>query len=89
MSFSELTPYNTTVEELEVRVERLEEDMFQVEVAIIEVETEVGDLEISVNEIQFTLQETIETVFFYLSSQFGSKIHQTRKPVAFCKEVIN
>ena len=29
-----ILPYNTTVEELEVRVERLEEDMFQAQVDI-------------------------------------------------------
>ena len=70
------------MEELEVRVERLEEDMFQAEVNIIEVGTEVSDLEISVIEIQYTLQETIETVFFNLTSEFRHR-SRTKKPFAF------
>ena len=95
--FSELTLYNTTVEELEVRVERLEEDMFQAEVAINEAEVaineaevaineaeiEISNLEISIDEIQYTLQETIETVSSIYLPNFGSKAHPTRQPLTF------
>ena len=52
------TPYNVTVEELEVRVERLEEDMFQAQADII-------DNQGSINSLEFSLQETIETVKFH------------------------
>ena len=83
-------PYNTTVEELEVRVERLEEDMFQAEVAINkaevainEAEIEISNLEIFVDEIQYTLQETIETVSSIYLPNFGSKAHRTRILLTF------
>ena len=50
-----IVPYNTTVEELEVRVERLEEDMFQAQV-------DIGEAEIDIDSLEFSLQETAETV---------------------------
>ena len=52
------TPYNVTVEELEVRVERLEEDMFQAQADII-------DNQGLINSLEFSLQETVETVKFH------------------------
>ena len=76
-------PYNTTVEELEIRVERLEEDMFQAEVAINEAEIEISNLDIFVDEIQYTLQETIETVSPVYLPNFGSKAHRTRNRLTF------
>ena len=50
-----IIPYNTTVEELEVRVERLEADMFQAQV-------DIGEAEIDIDSLEFSLQETVETV---------------------------
>ena len=50
-----ILPYNTTVEELEVRVECLEEDMFQAQV-------DIGEAEIDIDSLEFSLQETVETV---------------------------
>ena len=55
MYFRTNTPYNVTLEELEVRVERLEEDMFLAQADII-------DNQGSINSLEFSLQETIETV---------------------------
>ena len=64
-------------------MERLEEDMFQAQVDIGEAEIEISSLEISMDEIQYTLQETIETVFFDLSSQFRLKITPDKKSIGF------
>ena len=50
-----MAPYNTTVEELEIRVERLEQDMFQAQV-------DIGEAEIDIDSLEFSLQETVETV---------------------------
>ena len=58
------TPYNVTVEELEVRVERLEEDMFQAQADIIDSQGSIIDNQGLINSLEFSLQETIETVKF-------------------------
>ena len=70
-----MIPYNTTVEELEIRVERLEEDMFQAQV-------DIGEAEIDIDSLEFSLQETVETVsdlttihnYSWLHTFFGLKL---------------
>ena len=61
---SQTIPYNTTIEDLEIRVERLEEAMFQAQAEIIENQA-------AINSLQFSLQETIETVSWDTTHKFA------------------